>query len=65
MDQTTVGAYEQWNDEALMHRYLELSEHPEENAGELAAIDAVVQSRLIATYGADEPNSSPRVRFAA
>ena len=65
MDQTAAGAYEQYSDEALMHRYLELSDRPEDNATELAAIDTVVQSRLFAAYGSDEPDASPRVRFAA
>jgi hypothetical protein len=65
MAQMNSGSYEQFSDEALMHRYFELSNHPEDNADELAAIDAAIQSRLFATYGAAEPGSSPRVRFAA
>jgi len=60
----TIGSYEQFSDEALMHRYFELSNHPEENADELAAIDAAIQARLFSTYGAAEPGSSPRVRYA-
>lgn len=59
------GSYEQFSDEALMHRYFELSNRPEEHADELAAIDAAIQMRLFATYGAAEPGSSPRVRYAA
>ena len=58
-------AHEQSSDEVLMRRYFELSDHPEENADELAAIDAVVQARLLAAYGASEPGASPRVRYAA
>ncbi len=57
--------HEQSSDEVLMRRYFELSDHPEENADELAAIDAVIQARLFAAYGASEPGSSPRVRYAA
>lgn len=59
------GSYEQYSDEALMHRYFELSDHPEEHADELAAIDATIQARLFATYGAAEPGTSPRIRMAA
>jgi hypothetical protein len=65
MAQTNLGTYEQFSDEALMHRYLELSDHPEAHADELAAIDAAIQARLFATYGANEPGSSPRIRYAA
>lgn len=65
MAQMIFGSYEQYSDEALMHRYFELSDRPEENADELAAIDAAIQSRLFATYGAAEPGTSPRVRMAA
>lgn len=65
MAQTDFGVYEEFSDEALMHRYFELSNHPELHADELAAIDAIIQSRLFATYGAAEPGSSPRIRLAA
>ena len=65
MAQTDFGAYEKFSDEALMHRYFELADKPEEHADELAAIDSAIQSRLYATYGAAEPGSSPRVRYAA
>lgn len=65
MAQNDFDAYEKFSDEALMRRHLELSDHPELHADELAAIDAVIQSRLFATYGAAEPGSSPRVRMAA
>jgi hypothetical protein len=65
MAQATLSGYEQYSDEALMQRYLELSEHAEEHADELAAIDSVIQSRLFATYGAAPPGSSPRIRIAA
>lgn len=65
MAQTDFGSYEQISDEALMQRYLELADHPEEHAEELAAIDATIQARLFATYGAAPPGSSPRVRYAA
>lgn len=65
MAQTNFGIYEQFSDEALMHRYFELSNQPEENADELAAIDAAIQTRLFATYGAAPPGSSPRVRYVA
>lgn len=65
MAQMNPGSYEQFSDEALMRRYFELSNQPEGNADELAAIDAAIQSRLFATYGAAEPGTSPRVRFAA
>ena len=65
MAQMNSGSYEQFSDEALMYRYFELSNQPEDNANELAEIDAVIQSRLFATYGAAEPGSSPRVRYAA
>lgn len=64
MAQTNPGSYEQYSDEALMHRYFELSNQPEENADELAAIDAAIQSRLLAAYGKAEPGTSPRVRYA-
>lgn len=65
MAQTTPVSYEQYSDEALMHRYFELSEHAEEHADELAAIDAAIQSRLCSTYGAAAPGSAPRIRIAA
>ena len=52
MAQTDFGMYEEFSDEALMHRYFELSNQPELHADELAAIDAIIQSRLFATYGA-------------
>lgn len=61
----TFGSYEQYSDEALMHRYFELSNHSEAHADELAAIDAAIQARLFATYGAAEPGTSPRIRMAA
>jgi len=64
MTQTSPASYEHFSDEALMHLYFELSLHPEQHAGDLAAIDAAVQSRLFATYGAAPPGSSPRVRVA-
>lgn len=64
MAQTTSASCEQYSDETLMHRYFELSEHPEEHADELTAIDAVIQSRLRARYGTTE-GGSPRVRVAA
>ena len=65
MTHPQFGSYEQFSDEALMRRYFELSDHPEENAEELAAIDTAIQSRLFATYGANPPGTSPRIRFAA
>ena len=65
MTQLNFSSYQQFSDDALMDRYFELSNQPERNADELAAIDAVIQSRLLATYGAAEPGTSPRVRFAA
>jgi hypothetical protein len=65
MAQPNPHTYEQFSDEVLMRRYFELSDHPEENADELTAIDAVIQARLFAAYGASEPGSSPRVRYAA
>lgn len=65
MAQPDLGNYEQFSDEALMHRYFELSDHPDAHADELAAIDAAIQARLFATYGANEPGSSPRIRYAA
>ena len=49
MAQATLSGYEQYSDEVLMQRYFELSEHAEEHADELAAIDSVIQSRLFAT----------------
>jgi len=65
MAQLSFSSYEQFSDDALMDRYFELSNQPDCNVVELAAIDAVIQSRLFATYGAAEPGTSPRVRFAA
>ena len=65
MPQTDFGTYAQFSDEALMHRYFELADHPEDHAEELAAIDAAIQARLFATYGAAPPGSSPRIRYAA
>ena len=65
MTQPKFGTYEQFSDEALMRRYFELADHPEEHAEELAAIDTAIQSRLFDTYGANPPGSSPRIRFAA
>ena len=61
----SMNSLDQYSDEALMQRYFELSTHSDENAAELAAIDAAIQARLIATYGAVEPGSSPRVRLAS
>ncbi|QNP40909.1 hypothetical protein [Lysobacter solisilvae (ex Woo and Kim 2020)] len=65
MAQANYGPYEQFSDDALMHRYFELSDHPEEHAEELAAIDATIQSRLSAAYGVGGAESSPRVRVAS
>ena len=65
MSEMSTAPIEQFSDEALMQRYFELSTRPDDNADELAAIDATIQSRLFAVYGADEPGTSPRVRFAA
>jgi hypothetical protein len=64
MAQTNVGSYEQLSDETLMQRYFELSDQPEKNAVELAAIDAVIQARLYAQYGIAE-GAAPRIRMAA
>ena len=61
----SIGSFDQFSDEALMSRYFELSGHPEENAAELAAIDATIQARLSAAYGATEPYTPPRVRYAS
>ncbi|HEV8694053.1 MAG TPA: hypothetical protein VGQ93_07705 [Lysobacter sp.] len=65
MASKSIGSFDQYSDEALMKLYFELSSAPEENASELAAIDAVIQARLFAAYGAAEPGSSPRIRYAA
>jgi hypothetical protein len=65
MASMSIGSFDQYSDEALMKLYFELSGAPEKNAAELAAIDAAIQSRLFATYGAAEPGSSPRIRYAA
>ncbi|GAB3092187.1 hypothetical protein [Lysobacter terrae] len=65
MAQMQFSSYEKFSDEALMRRYFELSDHPEEHADELAAIDSAIQSRLFAQYGAAEPGSSPRNRTAS
>jgi hypothetical protein len=59
-----IDPLDQYSDEALMQRLFELSAHSDENTDELAAIEAVIHTRLFATYGAAEPGSSPRVRFA-
>jgi hypothetical protein len=64
MAQTTSGAFEQCSDEVLMQRYFELSASPENHAEELAMIDAAIQARLFAAYGAAPPGSSPRIRLA-
>jgi hypothetical protein len=60
-----IDSPDQYSDEALVQRYFELSAHSDQNAAELAAIDAAIQARLSATYGAAEPGSSPRVRVAS
>lgn len=65
MPQIQPGPYDQLSDDELMRRCLELSDHPDDNAAQMAAIDALIQQRLFATYGAAEPGSSPRVRYAA
>jgi hypothetical protein len=65
MAQATIGSYEKFSDDALMRRYFELADHPEDHREELAAIDAVIQSRLSAAYGTGEPMASPRVRVAS
>lgn len=65
MARTIPASCEQYNDEALIHRYFELSEHAGEHADELAAIDATIQSRLFSTYGAAAPGSLPRTRIVA
>jgi len=64
MSQTSFSLYEQFSDDALMRRYLELSMRPDGHHEELAAIDATIQARLMAAYGAAEPGTSPRVRYA-
>lgn len=64
MAQTNAGPYEQLSDETLMHRYFELSDQPDENAVELAAIDAAIQARLFARYGVAD-GAAPRIRTAA
>ena len=64
MTQANLASYEQYSDEALMHRYFELSAQPEEHADELAAIDTVVQQRLFSTYGKAD-GTAPRIRLAA
>lgn len=48
---------ERYSDEALMDRYFELARQPEKHAQELAAIDAAIQARLLATYGAESGSS--------
>lgn len=65
MTHPQFDSHTQFSDEALMRRYFELADRPEEHAEELAAIDAAIQSRLFAEYGANPPGSSPRIRFAA
>ena len=64
MTPTDHGSYAQCSDEVLMRRYFELFDMPEQNADELAAIDAVIQARLMSEYGAPEPGTSPRIRIA-
>lgn len=64
MAQMNPGSYEQFSDDALMHRYFELSDHPEDHVEELAAIDAAIHARLHAQYGTAE-GASPRIRMAA
>ena len=61
---TSQRALDQYTDDALMTRYIELSAHADQHAAELAEIDAVIQARLLATYGASDPGSTPRVRYA-
>lgn len=56
---------DRYSDQELMDRYFQLSSHPEEHGEELAAIDAAIQSRLLAAYGAAPPGAYPRVRYAA
>lgn len=58
-----VAKYEHCSDEILMGLFFDLSRQPDENSDELAAIDAVMQSRLTQTYGAAKPGASPRVRY--
>jgi hypothetical protein len=54
---------DQCSDEALMTRLFELYDHADDNAAEIAVLDAAIQSRLRATYTPD-PGVSPRIRFA-
>lgn len=64
MAQTPIGSYEHYSDEDLMNRCFELASGGEQNAEELAAVDAAIQARLAATYGATEPLSRPKARYA-
>ena len=64
MSQMSTAPLAQYSDEALMNRLFELYEHAEDNAAEIADLDAAILARLAATY-TPEPGGSPRVRFAA
>ena len=64
MSSMSNASLDQFSDEALMNRLFELYDHADDNADEIAALDAAIQARLIATYTPD-PGASPRIRFAA
>lgn len=65
MAHANFGSCEQFSDDALMHRLFELAGQPGDHAEEMAALDAAIQARMLATYGANEPGTAPRVRIAA
>ena len=58
------ASLEQCSDEVLMRRLFELYDHADQNAAEIAALDAAIQARLAATYRPD-PGGSPRIRVSA
>jgi hypothetical protein len=60
----STASFDHCSDEDLMNRLIELYDHADENASELAALDAAIQARLAVTY-TPEPGHSPRMRIAA
>ena len=58
------ASIDECSDEVLMNRLFEIYDHADDHAAEIAALDAAIQARMMATYTPD-PGVSPRIRFAA
>ena len=63
MNSMSMPSFDHCSDQDLLDRLFALYDHADEHAAEVAALDAAIQARLVATYK-PEPGQTPRNRIA-